>query len=108
MFKRTRGSGAEVISKKGGAGFAVGIAIQDVIESIALDSQKVLPVSSVQNGCYDIRDVALSVPTVIGRRGVVATHEIDLWPKEVQGIRKSGQILRQTVDTVLSRVGSAR
>ncbi len=106
LFKRTRGSGAEVISKKGGAGFAVGIAIQDVIESIALDSQKVLPVSSVQNGCYDIRDVALSVPTVIGRRGVVATHEIDLWPKEVQGIRKSGQILRQTVDTVLSRVGS--
>ena len=63
-------------------------------------------VSSVQNGCYDIRDVALSVPTVIGRRGVVATHEIDLWPKEVQGIRKSGQILRQTIDTVLARVGS--
>ena len=108
LFKRTRGSGAEVISKKGGAGFAVGIAIRDVIESIALDSQKVLPVSSVQNGCYDIRDVALSVPTVVGRCGVVATHEIDLWPKEVQGIRKSGQILRQTVDTVLSRVGSAR
>jgi L-lactate dehydrogenase len=108
LFKRTRGSGAEVISKKGGAGFAVGIAIQDVIESIALDSQKVLPVSSVQNGCYGIRDVALSVPTVVGRCGVVATHEIDLWPKEVQGIRKSGQILRQTVDTVLARVGSKR
>ena len=108
LFKRTRGSGAEVISKKGGAGFAVGIAIQDVIESIALDSQKILPVSSVQNGCYGIRDVALSVPTVIGRRGVVATHEIDLWPKEVQGIRKSGQILRQTVDTVLARVDGKR
>ena len=108
LFKRTRGSGAEVISKKGGAGFAVGIAIQDVIESIALDSQKILPVSSVQNGCYGIRDVALSVPTVIGRRGVVATHEIDLWPKEVQGIRKSGQILRQTVDTVLARVHGKR
>lgn len=106
LFKRTRGSGAEVISKKGGAGFAVGIAIQDVIESIALDSQKVLPVSSVQNGCYGIRDVALSVPTVVGRCGVVATHEIDLWPKEVQGIRKSGQILRQTVETVLARIGS--
>ena len=79
-----------------------------MIESITLDSQKVLPVSSVQNGCYGIRDVALSVPTVVGRRGVVATHEIDLWPKEVQGIRKSGQVLRQTVDTVLARVGSAR
>jgi len=106
LFQRTKGSGAEVIRKKGGAGFAVGIAIRDVIEAIALDNRRVLPVSSVQNGCYGIRDVALSVPTVVGRAGVVATHEIELWPKEVQGIRTSGQTLRQTVDTVMNRIGS--
>ncbi len=28
LFTRTKGSGAEVIKKKGGAGFAVGIAIE--------------------------------------------------------------------------------
>ena len=32
----TVGSGAEVIKRKGGAGFAVGIAIRDVIEAVAL------------------------------------------------------------------------
>jgi L-lactate dehydrogenase len=105
MFKRTQGSGAEVIKKKGGAGFAVAVAIQEVIETVALDRHRILPVSSVQNGCYGIRDVSISVPTVVGRKGVVATHEIELWPKEVQAIRKSGQVLRQTIDTVLSRVG---
>jgi L-lactate dehydrogenase len=105
IFQRTKGSGAEVIKKKGGAGFAVGIAIRDVVHSIALDSRRVLPISSVQNGCYGVRDVALSVPTVVGRGGVVATHEIDLWPKEMQGIRQSGAVLRQTVDAVLSRIG---
>lgn len=108
LFTRTKGSGAEVIKKKGGAGFAVGLAIQEVIEAVALDRRAILPVSSVQSGCYGIRDVALSVPTVVGRSGVVATHEIDLWPKEVQALRKSGQVLRQTVDTVLSRVGATR
>ena len=102
LFTRTKGSGAEVIKKKGGAGFAVGVAIQEVIESIALDRHRMLPVSSVQNGCYGIRDVALSVPTAVGRRGVVATYEFDLWPKEVQNLRKSGQVLRQTIDTVLA------
>jgi L-lactate dehydrogenase len=107
LFTRTKGSGAEVIRKKGGAGFAVGVAIGDVIEALVLDSQRVLPVSSVQDGCYGIRDVALSVPTVVGRAGVVAVHEIELWPKEVQGIRNSGQVLRQTVDTVLQRIGAA-
>ena len=108
LFTRTKGSGAEVIKKKTGAGFAVGIAIQEVIETIALDRRRVLPVSSVQNGCYGIRDVALSVPTVVGRRGVVDTHEIDLWPKEVQGLKKSAQVLRQTIDTVLARLAAAK
>ncbi len=106
LFTRTKGSGAEVIKKKGGAGFAVGVAIQEVIESIALDRRRVLPVSSVQQGAYGIRDVALSVPTLVGRAGVVATQEIELWPKEMQALRKSGQVLRQTVDTVLQRIGS--
>lgn len=104
LFTRTRGSGAEVIKRKGGAGFAVGIAIRDVIESIALDRRSVLPVSSVQSGCYGIRDVALSVPTVVGRVGVLERMEIDLWPKEMQGMRTSGAALRKTLDTVLARV----
>jgi len=105
LFTRTKGSGAEVIKKKGGAGFAVGIAIRDVIEAIALDKHQVLPISSIQNGCYDIRDVALSVPTVVGKNGVEGTYQIDLWPKEVQALRKSGQVLRETLSTVLQRVG---
>ncbi len=104
LFTRTKGSGAEVIKKKGGAGFAVGVAIQEVIESIALDRRRVLPVSSVQAGAYGVRDVALSVPTVVGRRGRVATCDIELWPKEVQGLKKSGQVLRQAVDQVLGRL----
>jgi L-lactate dehydrogenase len=108
IFARTKGSGAEVIRKKGGAGFAVGLAIQEVIETIALDRRRILPVSSVQDGCYGIRDVALSVPTVMGRGGVVETREIELWPKEIQGLRKGASVLRQTLDTVLSSVGAAR
>ena len=89
---------------KAGAGFAVGVAIQEVIEAVALDRRAILPVSSVQRGCYGIRDVALSVPTVIGAGGVLATHEIELWPKESQALRKSAQVLRQTIDAVLARL----
>lgn len=105
LFTRTRGSGAEVIKRKGGAGFAVGIAIRDVIDSVILDQRRVLPVSSVQHGCFGVRDVALSVPTVVGRAGVLDRMEIDLWPKEVQGMRASGAALRKTLDVVLQRIG---
>lgn len=102
LFTRTKGSGAEVIKKKGGAGFAVGVAIAEVIHAMMLDSRRVLPVSTLQNGCYGMRDVAISVPTEVCRLGVGARHEVELWPKEVQALRNSATVLRQTLDTVLA------
>lgn len=106
LFTRTKGSGAEVIKKKGGAGFAVGLAIQEVIEAVALDRRRVLPVSTVQNGCYGIRNVAISVPTTVGRKGMLGTTEIELWPKEVQALKRSAAVLQETQDKVLARIGS--
>ena len=99
--KRTRGSGAEVIKKKGGAGFAVGIAIRDVIHAVALNSGRILPVSSLMTGQYGVRDVCFSVPTVMGRAGVLKTYEIELWPKEKMGLQASARVLRETIDKVL-------
>ena len=60
VFERTKGSGAEVIKKKGGAGWAVGVAIREVIDCIALDRRRILPVSTLVKGTYGIRDVAIS------------------------------------------------
>jgi L-lactate dehydrogenase len=99
--KRTRGSGAEVIKKKGGAGFAVGLSIADVVHCIALDQRRILPVSSLQNGAYQMRDVCISVPTVVGRAGVVGTVEVDIWPKEKTALQNSARVLRETIDKVL-------
>ncbi len=107
LFTRTRGSGAEVIKLKGGAGFAVGLSIAEVIHAIALDRKRILPVSSLVSGTYGIRDVCLSVPTSVGRKGVEAQLEIDLWPKEVSALQHSGQVLRETIDQVLKRNPSA-
>ena len=106
IFARTKGSGAEVIGKKGGAGFAVGVAIRDVVHSVALDQRRILPVSTVQEGCYGIRDVAFSVPTVVGRSGVVDRLEVELWPKELHGLRQSATLLRKTLTTVLDRISA--
>jgi L-lactate dehydrogenase len=100
ILARTRGSGAEVIKLKGGAGFAVGISIREVVNAIALDSKRILPVSSLVNGPYGIRDVCTSVPTVVGRKGVEGQLEIELWPKEISALQHSAQVLRETIEAV--------
>lgn len=96
IFERTQKSGAEVISRKGGAGYAVGVAIREVIDSIALDRRRVLPVSSHVSGVYGIRDVSISVPTIVGRKGVLGHIEVELWPKELQGLQSSAKALKDT------------
>lgn len=99
--KKTRGSGAEVIKKKSGAGFAVGVSIAEVVHSIALDRRRVLPVSALQNGAYGLRDVCISVPTVVGRPGALDRIEVDLWPKERTALLHSAGVLRETIGKVL-------
>jgi L-lactate dehydrogenase len=86
IFDRTKTSGAECIKLKGGAGWAVGLTIAEVIHPIALNQPKVLPVSTQLSGEYGIRGTCTSVPTLIDGRGVVKRYEIELWPREESGL----------------------
>lgn len=96
VFERVRQSGAEVIKKKGGAGWAVAIGIREVVHAIALNKQLILPVSSMQNGAYDLSNVCISVPTVVGSGGVHRHVQINLWPKELTALQNSARVLKQT------------
>src|SRR5467141_91426 len=100
VFERTKNSGAEVIKKKGGAGWAVGIAIREVIHAVLLNTKSLLPVSSLLQGTYDIRDVCISVPSVVGRKGVERHEEIKLWPKEQMALQQSARALKETLAKV--------
>jgi L-lactate dehydrogenase len=96
IFERTKGSGAEVIRRKGGAGWAVGLTIAEVVHAIAHDKRQVLPVSTVQQGAYGLRGTAISVPTIVGRAGALAHVEVELWPKELQALQASARALNET------------
>jgi L-lactate dehydrogenase len=96
LFESAKTSGAQVLSRKGGAGWAVGLSIAEVIHAVSLDKRSVLPVSSAINGEYGIHKTCLSVPTIVGRRGVIKRVELDLWPKEVSALQASAAALDET------------
>jgi L-lactate dehydrogenase len=108
VFDETKTAGAQLIKLKGGSSFAVGLSIREVVHAIALDSRRVLPVSTLQQGAYGVRDVCLSVPTVIGCGGARQHVELALTQKERLGIQQSAKILRDTIDQVEKRIGNSR
>jgi L-lactate dehydrogenase len=108
VFEETKTAGAQLIKLKGGSGFAVGLSIREVVHALALDSRRVLPVSTLQQGLYGVRDVCLSVPTVVGCGGVREQIELPLTQKERLGIQQSARVLREIIDQVEVRVGQVR
>src|SRR5262245_33663586 len=100
VFQRTKGSGAEVIKKKGGAGWAVAIAIRDVIHAVLLNKLALLPVSTLVQGAYGVRDICFSVPTIVGRKGMQQHVELKLWPKELAALQQSARALKDTLAKV--------
>ena len=106
IFDATKGAGAQVIKQKGGAGFAVGLSIREVVHAIALDSRRVLPVSTLVNGKYGISDVCLSVPTEVGCGGARKQIALALTPKELLGLQNSARVLRDTIAQVEMRLAS--
>jgi L-lactate dehydrogenase len=64
----------------------------------------VLPISSLINGAFGVRDVCLSVPTEVGCGGVRKQIELALTPKERMGVQNSARVLRETIDQVEARL----
>lgn len=94
IFDFTKKSGAEVIRLKGGAGRAVGVSIMEVVHAAALDNGALLPVSAMQNGKLGISGVCLSLPTRVGRKGVMDVLEPACTEEERDLLHKSAESLK--------------
>jgi L-lactate dehydrogenase len=94
IFDYTKKSGAEVIKLKGGAGYAVALAIKELVHAIVLDNRAPLPVSSLQDGVLGISGICLSLPTIVGRTGVQGVIEPAVTDEEKDGLRSSANVLK--------------
>jgi L-lactate dehydrogenase len=95
-FEATRTAGAQCIELKGGAGYAVGLAVREVIAAILGDTGAMLPVSTLQNA-DGLQGVALSLPTLVGRSGVLKVLPLDLSEDEHQALLRSAEVLGETM-----------
>ena len=70
------------------------------IKSITFDEHTILPMSAVLEGEYGLRDVALSIPRMICRAGIVRSFTPILTDRELEQLHVSAQSVRSALDTV--------
>jgi len=90
----------EIIRRKGATNHAIGLVTADVLASALRDERRVLTVSRVQDGACGLRDVALSLPAVVGRTGVEPVVEPGMDDAERAALGRSADVLRRAASEV--------
>jgi L-lactate dehydrogenase len=100
LFDRVKNAGYEILKRKGSTSYAIGLAATEIVKAILHGQERVLTVSSLVNDFYGIRDVCLSLPSVVNERGIIKTVNLKLNNTEQQQLIHSAKILRDIFDTL--------
>jgi L-lactate dehydrogenase len=87
----------EIIKRKGATNHAIGLTTAALLRSALRGERRVLTVSRVQTGALGLRDVALSLPTVVDTDGAVDVIPVKLDDAERQGLDRSADVLKKAI-----------
>lgn len=100
LFEQVRTAAYPIIKAKGATYYAIGLALVQIVETILRDEHSVLTVSSLMQGEYGLKNVCLSLPSLVDRHGVSKKLLIPLNEKEEEGLRNSARVLREVIEAV--------
>lgn len=89
-----------IIERKGATNHAIGLVTASLLRGMLRDERRVLTISRVQDGAFDLDDVALSLPAIVGTEGAVSVLEPDLDREERSRLDHSARLLREAIDSV--------
>jgi malate dehydrogenase len=100
IIQRTAKGGGEIVKylKTGSAYYAPALAVTEMVESIALNKNKILPCAAYLEGEYGINDLYFGVPVKLGANGVEEVVEIDLNDEEKTAIKESEAAVRNVIE----------
>ncbi|QBA64767.1 malate dehydrogenase [Muriicola soli] len=78
------------------AWYAPGAAVSGLVQAIACDLKKLFPCSTMLNGEYDLDDICIGVPVILGKNGIEKIVNIDLNQAEKDKMQASAEGVRKT------------
>lgn len=100
IYKDVRDSAYEIIGKKGATYYGVAMAVARIVECIIRNEHSILPISVYMDGLYGLKDLCISIPTVVGQNGAEKILDIPLDDEEMTKLLKSTEELK----TVLTEI----
>jgi len=95
--QQVRFANITIIEGIGASQLGIGIAAARIAEAILRDERAVMPIGSFQPKY----GVTLSMPSVLGRQGVIRIFEPEMSGEEQAGLQRSAETLRNALTRVL-------
>ena len=95
-----RSSGGKIIERKGATFYAVAISVAHIVDCINNAADTTLTVSAMANGEYGIKDVCLSMLSVVGRTGFHGHLLAPLSDMEIVQMRRSADCLKEVIKQI--------
>jgi malate dehydrogenase len=94
IVERTRTSGSDAISLKGGTVYAPAAVIAVMAEAILRGRNRVMATSVIPNGEYGLRDLAIGLPVILGKDGIEKIIELPLGDATKNQLIESANAIR--------------
>ena len=90
-----------VISKKGATVYAPANNTVNMIEKILKDGEDLCICSAILEGEYNLKDVSIGVPAIVGRKGIEKILEWDLNDEEKRIFYLGAENIRKAIESIL-------
>lgn len=94
LSEKVRSTAGKLIKIKGYTAYGVASAAVRLVYEIIHDTNVILPISCVLDGEYGVKDLAVSVPCVIGRNGINRIQQIKLNEEEKRAFERSVDVIK--------------
>ncbi|MFA7201667.1 MAG: L-lactate dehydrogenase [Candidatus Paceibacterota bacterium] len=103
ISEQTKHAAGEIISKKGATYYAIALVIARMVRAILHNENYAFPVSTLLEGEYGFDDVCVSVPALIGRKGVQKIIPVTLSQEEQNQLQKSVEVITLVLQEVMPK-----
>ena len=98
--KEVHTAGASVIERKGATNYAIAASLNHLCYCILNNTRNIVPVSTLLQGEYGLHDVCLSIPCVLGEKGMERALSIDLTAAEIEKMEESANALKTIISEI--------
>jgi|TARA_R100000005_G_C4983079_1_gene192234 L-lactate dehydrogenase len=100
IAEKVRKAAYEIIKRKGATNHAIGLVTATLLKWILRNERRIVTVSTVQDEAFGLKDVAISLPSLVSSEGVEDIIEITMNDREKEKFQQSAEVLKKAINEV--------